>query len=244
MTTRKLPARQRSTFKAERPPKAKSPNYYKLEQYKALSYDYGEIDEQHRETVQEAALAIHKWQRGTLELGKTLLAVKEVLPHGQFVEWLKHEFDSGLRVLQQAMNVARLLKDNPKAHDYALLSADALYLLAAPSTPQTVRWYIQERIELTDWRPTRREIQQMIGQRKPFKPRHLTGPASEPEAIDAEYTVIQTDADLLLLALPRSLVRKLYAAALRSTTLLDAMTGDERDRLMMICQKALEGERE
>lgn len=169
-------------------------NYYQLEKYAGLKYDYSAIAEADRELVQQAALDIHRWQKDTLALGNTLLAVKEKLPHGQFLEWLKVEFDSGLRVLQQSMNVARMLKDDPKAHDHALLSADALYLLAAPSTPDTVRWEVFEHMEMLDYRPTRAQIKAIIDAHKPTMPKQLPAPVSaapelEPAAIAAKYEI-------------------------------------------------------
>jgi len=229
--------RERKAKAKEKPAK----NYYQLEKYKTLAYDYRQIDEAHRELVQEAAIEIRRWQRNTIELGKTLLAVKEVLEHGQFQEWVKVEFDSGLRVLQQSMNVARLLKDNPKAHDYALLSADALYLLAAPSTPDVVRWEIQERIEMGDWRPTRRDILRRIRVERPLEPKLLTGPTSEEEVIDAEYTVIAEPPAGDVVRLRHELRLKMIDGAAHKV-FMPFLTRDEHDELFIALTRALEEE--
>jgi hypothetical protein len=71
-----------------------------------------------------------------VEIGRQLLRAKELLAHGDFGPWLKHEFEMSERSAQNFMNVARRFGD--KSEMVADLKPGILYLLAAPSTPQTV----------------------------------------------------------------------------------------------------------
>jgi hypothetical protein len=234
-------ARNTLTFeqRQERRRKAKekpAKNYYQLQKYAALAYDYGQIAEEHRELVQEAAVEIHRWQRNTIELGNTLLAVKEVLDHGQFLDWIKVEFEGGIRELQKSMHVARMLKDNPNAGNYPLLSASALYLLAAPSTPDVVRWEIQERIEMGDWRPTRRDIQRRIRAERQLEPKQLPGPVADPDSIEAEYTVVPAGD---LVTLRHELRLKMIDGAAHKV-FMPFLTRDEHDELFIALTRVLD----
>jgi hypothetical protein len=186
-------------IRKERKPKQEPKvNYYQLQKFAALRYDYGQIDAALREQVQMAALEIQRWQRSTVEVGRTLLAVKELLPHRQFLNWLMVEFGLKERSVQSMMNVARVYGEPEKAQRVALLSAGALYELAAPSTPAAARAVIEERIAAGEI-PTRAEVKQVIDAYrppKPPKPKQLPAPPvaelepDEPDAITAEYTVV------------------------------------------------------
>jgi hypothetical protein len=152
-------------------------NYYQLQKYAALRYDYSAIDGEQRQAVMDAALEIHKWQRrmaeDTIRLGALLLEVKAILPHGKFAEWWQQEFDLSPRVIQGMMNAATVYGDPANARRVAHLSDGALYLLAAPSTPVTVRWEVFERMEMLDFRPTRAQIKAIIDAHKPPRPKQL-----------------------------------------------------------------------
>src|SRR5438876_4284945 len=91
---RPRPAQPTAAERMERKRQAKEQRQAKqaVTKYAGLEYNYGQIAEEHREIVQQAALTIRRWQRNTIEIGKTLLAVKELLPHKQFLEWLVIEF--------------------------------------------------------------------------------------------------------------------------------------------------------
>lgn len=69
------------------------------------------------------------------ENGRDLLEVKDRLEHGQFREWCKANFPWGKTTIENMMNVAGKFPnfgnlDIPKS---------TLYLLAAPSTPESAR---------------------------------------------------------------------------------------------------------
>jgi hypothetical protein len=63
--------------------------------------------------------------------------VKERLPHGQFLPWIEREFGWKQRTAYNFINVY----ENVKLANFANIDIDvsALYLIAAPSTPEPVR---------------------------------------------------------------------------------------------------------
>ena len=112
-------------------------------QLQSLRYDYNQIDTQHRDTVIEAAIDIHghasKARDSIIAIGERLLQVKNLLPHGQFQDWVEQEFDIERRMAQNYMSVAIRFGNNKrfgnKSEIISLFSPTAMYLLAAPATP-------------------------------------------------------------------------------------------------------------
>jgi len=104
-------------------------------------FDYGSLNKETRAFVQERAVQIHETARrtaqGIVRIGEWLTEVKARLGHGKFLEWIKKEFAWKIRSAQAFMNVYEHFKDA----NFALLEIDvsALYLIAAPSTPEPVR---------------------------------------------------------------------------------------------------------
>ena len=68
--------------------------------------------------------------RQIIEVGKTLLEMKDMLPHGQFMSCVKAEFGWSDRWAQQLMQVAERFL-NPKSTSYLPSSAQVLALLAS-----------------------------------------------------------------------------------------------------------------
>lgn len=78
-----------------------------------------------------------------IEIGQKLIDVKQHLGHGKFGLWLRLEFEWTDRTARQFMRVAEAFKsENFSDLDFA---PSALYLLAAPSTPDEVRREALER---------------------------------------------------------------------------------------------------
>lgn len=78
-----------------------------------------------------------------IEIGQKLIDVKERLGHGKFGLWLRLEFEWTDRTARQFMRVAEAFKsENFSDLNFA---PSALYLLAAPSTPDEVRREALER---------------------------------------------------------------------------------------------------
>jgi hypothetical protein len=240
---RPRPAQPTAAERMERKRKAKEQpkvDYYLASKAKALSYDYAQIDEAHRAFVQQSALDIRRWQRNTVEIGKTLLAVKALLPHGQFEDWWQQEFGLSERMVQSLLTIARVYGDPANPRRVAGLSDGALYLLAAPSTPESARAEVEAMV-IEGQPPKRAQVKAIIDAHKPARPPklvkpkqlppppvpQLTGPVAESDAIDAEYTVVPEPPSFAewLAAMPTdlSLREQLAILALAKTTALRAL---------------------
>lgn len=114
-----------------------------------IAFQYGGLDDSTREFVEDRTERIRgliqRSAQDIVAIGIALQEVKERLPHGQFGAWLAAEFDMSERMAQNFMRVA----DCFKSANFADLSIapSALYLLAAPSTPDEAREEAIERAE-------------------------------------------------------------------------------------------------
>jgi hypothetical protein len=91
--------------------------------------------------VRERAERIHNLARmtaaGIVQIGQFLTEVKERLKHGKFLEWIEREFGWVERSAQRFMGVYQHVKCD-KLSDLEI-DVSALYLIAAPKTPEPVR---------------------------------------------------------------------------------------------------------
>ena len=112
-----------------------------------VSFDYASLDLETRVMVRQRTSEIKERMRRTaqdiIEIGQKLIDVKEHLGHGKFGLWLRLEFEWTDRTARQFMRVAEAFKsENFSDLNFA---PSALYLLAAPSTPDDVRREALER---------------------------------------------------------------------------------------------------
>lgn len=98
-----------------------------------------------QERTTEIKALVNRSARDIIEIGEKLIQVKEKLAHGQFGSWLKTEFKWDERTARNFMTVA----DKFKSENFADLdfAPSALYLLAAPSTPEEA---LQSALELAE----------------------------------------------------------------------------------------------
>jgi hypothetical protein len=75
--------------------------------------------------------------QGIVDIGQKLLDIKEKLGHGNFLNWLKKEFDWSELTAQRFMQVARQF-ESTNLLDLEI-APSALYILSAPSTQDSVR---------------------------------------------------------------------------------------------------------
>lgn len=68
-----------------------------------------------------------------LEIGKQLTEAKKLLGHGNFLPWIEAKFQMSHQTAANFMNAWKKFGQNPNGLDFA---PKALYLLAAPSTPE------------------------------------------------------------------------------------------------------------
>ncbi len=114
-----------------------------------IGFNYDLLETKLADKVRSAADRIRERIKKTvediIEVGNALLAVKEALPHGQFLPWLKAEFGWSERSAQNFMSVAEQFK-SAKIADLPI-QPSAAYLLAAPSVPDEAREKAVEKAE-------------------------------------------------------------------------------------------------
>jgi hypothetical protein len=107
-------------------------------------FDYGSLPAEVRIEAKAAAERIKERMRGAVvEVGTDLIQVKDRLPHGEFGKWLKAEFGMTERSAQNYMAAASLVG---KCETVSFLQPRTLYLLAAPSTPESTRQEVVDRL--------------------------------------------------------------------------------------------------
>lgn len=112
-------------------------------------FQYDDLRPTEAQEVRAAAERIRVRMKRTAEdivaIGQDLLSVKARLPHGAFLPWISAEFGMSQQSASRFMSVAEAYTDKlPKLGN---LSLSAIYELAAPSTPDTVRQVIEARAE-------------------------------------------------------------------------------------------------
>ena len=80
-----------------------------------------------------------------IETGRDLLNVKSKLDHGQFEGWLTQEFSMTDRTARRFMQAATWAEG--KSDTVSVLTPTAIYLLSAPSTPESVAQTVFKSVE-------------------------------------------------------------------------------------------------
>ena len=105
------------------------------------SFNYQQLNPKVRDEIQELTVDIKSRLRRCAQdiyvIGRNLCQIKQQLKHGEFRIWLKSEFDWSVSAANKFMHVSqRFHLDDLEEVE---ISPSALYMLAAPSTPQEVR---------------------------------------------------------------------------------------------------------
>lgn len=112
-------------------------------------FDYGALDAETRVAVQERTAEIKALMKRAasdiIEIGQGLIEVKGRMPHGSFRSWLDAEFDWSYELAVRFMRVAETF--NSVNFTDLRFAPSALYLLAAPSTPESAREEALQRAE-------------------------------------------------------------------------------------------------
>ncbi|ESY03242.1 hypothetical protein X753_24085 [Mesorhizobium sp. LNJC399B00] len=115
------------------------------------AFNYFGLNDVDTIAVREAATRIKLRMRRTVEdiigIGLDLIDIKERVGHGHFMKWIKAEFKMSERSAQNFMGVAEVYADKYASLADLKVTAEALYLLAAPKTPSEVRDEIDRRID-------------------------------------------------------------------------------------------------
>ena len=100
-----------------------------------MAFSYASLAPDVRARVETATARLHDLERRTsesiIEMGQHLIEVKRDIGHGNFLSWLEAEFGWTRQTAHNLMQVAERFA-NVKNLD---ISPSALYILAAPSTP-------------------------------------------------------------------------------------------------------------
>jgi hypothetical protein len=108
---------------------------------KVNSFEYAALNNKARNVVQQRTSEIKSLMRRTvqniIEIGEKLIEVKHRLEHGHFGNWLKAEFDWDERTARRFMSVSQAFKSDNLTD--LPITASALYVLAAPSSPEEAR---------------------------------------------------------------------------------------------------------
>jgi len=103
-------------------------------------FNYSRLDAESRQFVQqqtgEIRVLMKRTAQGIVEIGQKLVEVKARLGHGHFGSWLTSEFEWSWDTANSYMNVAKRMAKITEGQEF---EAKALYLLASPSTPESVR---------------------------------------------------------------------------------------------------------
>jgi hypothetical protein len=106
-------------------------------------FDYAPLEPHKAKQLQESASRIRAQVKKTLEdiivVGQELTAVRQNLPHGQFIPWLKAEFGWTERTAQNFMAVAQAFGSKNEIIADLIIQPTAAYLLSAPSVPEEAR---------------------------------------------------------------------------------------------------------
>ncbi|GEM_PF-2743085 len=111
-------------------------------------FSYSVLSREDEVAAKEDAAIIKAHMKSAAEsiiaVGLALKRQKERLPHGMFLPWIEAEFGMTRRTATNFVSVAEKYSD--KWETVSHLPAKALYELAAPSTPQSVREQVEELI--------------------------------------------------------------------------------------------------
>jgi hypothetical protein len=113
-------------------------------------FDYSGLTADDRELAKRTVVKIRQHLRRTsreiIDIGTDLIKVRAALGHGHFEAWLESEFGRGSdRTARNYMQAARCF--GAKSEIVSVLPPATLYLLSAPSTPETITGRIVAELE-------------------------------------------------------------------------------------------------
>lgn len=109
-------------------------------------FDYKSLDPKAQAIIKQKTAEIKGLIRQTaqdiIKVGQKLTEVKQQLKHGEFRNWLRTEFNWSISSATKFMQVSEQFKNVNFTHFN--FATSALYILAAPSTPENARQYAIE----------------------------------------------------------------------------------------------------
>lgn len=153
-------------------------------------FDYGALPDDVANEARAAADQIRTQTKAAstafIEIGRTLLRMRERIEHGSFLPWARHELGMQPRTVQRFMRAAEFLEAHRESVSLTRLTRDALYALTQPSVPDKVRDAVVADLERGDaTTPTeiRRRIAAATAKPRAHEPIVQTGRKRAPEAV-------------------------------------------------------------
>ncbi|HEY2531552.1 MAG TPA: DUF3102 domain-containing protein [Xanthobacteraceae bacterium] len=115
---------------------------------------------------------IGKATQDLIDIGRDLLAAKELLEHGEFIKWVEAEVGIARRTAQAYMAIAKLAEDKGAA--IALLPPTTVHRLAAKSAPPEVVSEVLAKAQSGDVLPDRM-VSEMISEARVQRKRERNG---------------------------------------------------------------------
>jgi len=92
-------------------------------------FDYASVPGDIANQMRTAADRVQQLRRAAVvDIGRELIAIKNRIEHGHFIEWVEHECQIPIRTAQRAMQAAEMVERNEKL---SYLPADGLLTLAS-----------------------------------------------------------------------------------------------------------------
>jgi hypothetical protein len=110
-----------------------------------FSYDPGSPNQLSLIT-DEVKAWVNTGKRSIYEIGRLLTVAKSLVDHGEFKEWIAHNFDFSYATANNFMNVFKICIGSPEI--VLTIKASILYSIAAPGFPEDLRSYILENGDL------------------------------------------------------------------------------------------------
>ncbi len=150
-----------------------------------INFNYQTLSSKQRNIIQRCTGEIKERLRRTAkdvwEIGKNLVEVRSQLKHGQFETWLSAEFGWSRRTAYNFINVYEAFSQSANFAQLDIATS-ALYKLAAPSTPESVRQEFIAKAEQGE-KITHKTISEALAAEKksaaPEKPQLISSPPQQ-----------------------------------------------------------------
>jgi hypothetical protein len=200
-------------------------------------FDYGTLTTEHADAARSAAKRIQaRAAAAVLDTGRDLIAIKSLLEHGQFGDWLRAEFGMSIRSAQDFMRASALADE--KYATVAFLPASVVLQIAR--APARVQDHVLERLATGEisaeqvgpvLRATARELRLTSGSRS------CAPDPSQPQKDEAATRPTEPNADLATHLTPIVADAITRLATMASTILEATKSGpDADDRWAAFCR--------
>jgi hypothetical protein len=169
-------------------------------------FDYTSLDAETSQFLQqqtsEIRVLMKRTVQGIFEIGQKLIEVKKRLGYGRFGSWLQAEFNWDERTARRFMSVASRFGGKLDKLSEINFAPSALYLLAAPSTPEVAR---SEAITLArEGEPITYTVAKAIKQKHnppPIKLKPEPEPGAQPQATPTPTLPLESRSKLQIVAI-------------------------------------------